>query len=401
MNIVAAIGHALWVAFAMFWAILWPLILGFALSAAIQAVVSKEQMARVLGDDRPGTLAKACALGAASSSCSYAAVAIARSIFRKGANFTAAMAFELASTNLVLELTIIMIVFLGWQFAAAEFVGAPIMVVILALLFRAGLSRRLIDEAKRQAERGVAGKMEGHAEMHMEVTQGTLWQRLASDKGRMAISHYFVMDWVSVWKDIVGGLLIAGALTAWVPMEWWPNVFLTSHPAWARVWGPVIGPVIAVLSFVCSVGNIPLAAVLWNGGISFGGVIAFIFADLIVLPILDIYRKYYGSRMMWFILGTFYVSMAGAALAVEFAFQWLGLIPQHRAARVSELTITFNYTTILNVVFLIVGAALIWRFMRTGGPAMLRMMEKSEDHGRGTHDTTHAPRDASAGHERH
>jgi uncharacterized membrane protein YraQ (UPF0718 family) len=365
---------ATWLAFAMFWVILWPLVLGFALSGVIQAVVSKQQMARVLGNDRPRTLLRACGLGAASSSCSYAAVAIARSIFRKGADFTAAMAFELASTNLVLELTIIMIVFLGWQFAAAEFVGAPIMIGCLAFLFRRFLTPRLVDEARAQADLGVAGKMEGHSDMHMEVTHGTFWQRVTSDRGLTAISHYFVMDWVSVWKDVVGGLLIAGALAAWVPMDWWPRVFLVSHPAWALVWGPIVGPLIAVLSFVCSVGNIPLAAVLWNGGISFGGVIAFIFADLIVLPILDIYRKYYGGRMMWFLLGTFYVSMAAAALVVEILFQALGLVPARGAARVVEATISFNYTTVLNVLFLVVAAALVRRFVRTGGAAMLRAM---------------------------
>jgi uncharacterized membrane protein YraQ (UPF0718 family) len=369
-----AIWHAVGLAFAMFWVILWPLILGFALSGVIQAVVSKQQMARVLGDDRPATLLKACGLGAASSSCSYAAVAIARAIFRKGADFTAAMAFELASTNLVLELTIIIVVFLGWQFAAAEFLGAPLMIASLALLFRRFLSRRLLETARTQADRGVAGKMEGHAGMHMEVTEGTLWQRLFSDRGRTAISHYFVMDWISVWKDVVGGLLIAGGLAAWVPMDWWPRVFLTSHPTWATLWGPVVGPLIAVLSFVCSVGNIPLAAVLWNGGISFGGVIAFIFADLIVLPILDIYRKYYGARMAWFIVATFYVSMVAAALVVELAFQAIGLVPARGGARAIEAAITVNYTTVLNVLFLIVASAMVWRFMRTGGPAMLRGM---------------------------
>jgi hypothetical protein len=374
MTILIAIWHALGLAFAMFWVILWPLVLGFALSAAIQAVVSKQEMARVLGDARPKTLLKACGLGAASSSCSYAAVAIARSIFRKGADFTAAMAFELASTNLVLELTIIIVVFLGWQFAAAEFLGAPLMIASLALLFRRFLSRGLLEAARAQADRGIAGRMEGHAGMHMEVTEGTLMQRVFSDNGRTAISHYFVMDWVSVWKDVIGGLLIAGALAAWVPMDWWPRVFLTSHPTWAMLWGPVVGPLIAVLSFVCSVGNIPLAAVLWNGGISFGGVIAFIFADLIVLPILDIYRKYYGTRMMWFILGTFYVSMVGAALVVESVFQLLGLVPAHGAARAVEATISLNYTTVLNVVFLALASVLIAQFMRTGGPAMLRAM---------------------------
>jgi uncharacterized membrane protein YraQ (UPF0718 family) len=284
------------------------------------------------------------------------------------------MAFELASTNLVLELTIIIVVFLGWQFAAAEFLGAPLMIASLALLFRRFLSRRLLETARTQADRGIAGKMEGHAGMHMEVTEGTLWQRLFSDRGRTAISHYFVMDWISVWKDVVGGLLIAGGLAAWVLMDWWPRVFLTSHPTWATLWGPVVGPLIAVLSFVCSVGNIPLAAVLWNGGISFGGVIAFIFADLIVLPILDIYRKYYGARMAWFIVATFYVSMVAAALVVELAFQAIGLVPARGGARAIEAAITVNYTTVLNVLFLIVASAMVWRFMRTGGPAMLRGM---------------------------
>ncbi len=374
MSALGAVRDALWLAFTMFWVILWPLILGFTLSGAIQAAVSKQQMARVLGDDRPATLIRACGLGAASSSCSYAAVAIARSIFRKGADFTAVMAFELASTNLVLELTIIIVVFLGWQFAAAEFVGAPLMIASLAILFRRFLSRRLIDQARTQADRGVAGRMEGHAEMHMEVTEGSLRERLFSDEGFTAISHYFVMDWLSVWKDVVGGLLIAGALAAWVPMSWWPSVFLTTHAGWATFWGPVVGPLIAVVSFVCSVGNIPLAAVLWNGGISFGGVIAFIFADLIVLPILDIYRKYYGGRMMWFIFATFYVSMVVAALAVELIFRTLGLVPEHGGARVVEATIGLNYTAALNVLFLVLASALVWRFARTGGPAMARSM---------------------------
>jgi uncharacterized membrane protein YraQ (UPF0718 family) len=375
MNVLHAIGMALWMAFLMFWQILWPLILGFTLSGVIQAVVSTKEIARLLGDDRPATLARACAFGAASSSCSYVAVAIARSLFVKGANFTAAMAFELASTNLVLELAIIMIVILGWPFALAELGGAILMVTVLALLFRGLLTPRMVDEAREHAQKGVAGKMEGHADMHLEVTEGTLWQRIRSEKGRTAISHYFVMDWVSVWKDIAGGLLIAGALAAWVPPDWWARVFLISHPTWAIVWGPIVGPIIAIVSFVCSVGNIPLAAVLWNGGISFGGAIAFIFADLIVLPVLDIYRKYYGWRMMWFLLGTFYVSMAGAALLVELVFSALGLVPVHRAVRITETSISFNYTTVLDVVFLVLAGVLVRRFLRTGGPKMLKMMD--------------------------
>jgi len=384
-----AILRALGMALAMGWEILWPLILGFALSAAVQAVVSKQQMSQLLPDDQSRSIATALALGAASSSCSYAAVALARSIFRKGANFTAAMAFEMASTNLVLELSIIIVALLGWQLTVAEFVGAPLMVVFLVLLFRMFLSPDLLEEAKKQADKGVAGRMEGHAEMDMSVTEGgSLWQRMTSDRGLTAISHYFVMDWAAVWLDIVGGLLIAGALAAWVPNTFWQSFFLTEHPVLATLWGPLVGPLVAVISFVCSVGNIPLAAVLWNGGISFGGVVAFIFADLIVIPILNIYRKYYGMKMAGFLFATFYVAMAIAALIVDLVFGGFGLIPSERRARVVEASITWNYTTWLNLAFLILAGFLVWRFLKTGGPAMLRMMNRPANHG-GAHRHAH------------
>jgi len=359
----------------MLWEILWPLILGFGLSALVQAVVSKSEMTKLLPDDSPRSLAIACGLGAASSSCSYAAVALARSIFRKGANFTAALAFQLASTNLVAELTIIIIVLMGWQFAAAEFVGGPLMVVLMALLFRRFLSRKLIAEARTQADKGLKGKMEGHAEMDMSVTEGSLWQRVISNDGFTATSHYFVMDWAAVWKDIAVGVLIAGALAAWVPPDFWKEFFLVSHPVAAKFWGPLVGPIVAALSFVCSVGNIPLAAVLWNGGISFGGVIAFIYADLLVLPIIDIYRKYYGWKMAGLIVGVLYVAMALAALLIEFLFELLGLIPSQRSAQIVETSISFNYTTVLNIIFLAAAALLVVRFFRTGGPRMLAHME--------------------------
>src|SRR5437763_7654592 len=225
MNLIMALGHALWMAFAMFWEILWPLILGFGLSGVVQAVVSKSEMTKLLPDDSPKSLAIATGLGAASSSCSYAAVALARSIFRKGADFTAAIACQLASTNLVAELSIILIVLMGWQFALAEFAGGPLMVVIIAVLFRLFLSRKLVREARQQADKGIKGLMEGHAEMDMSVENGrSLWQRLSSPEGGTATSHYFVMDVLAVWKDIVIGLLIAGSLGAWVPADWWSSV---------------------------------------------------------------------------------------------------------------------------------------------------------------------------------
>jgi uncharacterized membrane protein YraQ (UPF0718 family) len=386
--VIGAVEHALLMAFTMGWEILWALILGFSLSAVIQAVVSKEEMSRLLPDDSPRTIAIACGLGTASSSCSYAAVALARSMFRKGANFTASMAFQFASTNLVIELGILLAVLMGWQFTLAEFTGGPIMIILLVLLFKTFLTPKLVEAAKQQADKGLEGRMEGHAGMDMSVHQGSLWERIFSENGRTAISHLFVMDWASLWIDIVGGLLIAGALAAWVPKEFWQAFFIQGHPVLAKFWGPLIGPVVAILSFVCSIGNVPLAAVLWNGGISFGGVVAFLFADLIVLPILDIYRKYYGVKVTGFLFVIFYAAMAGAALAVEFLFGLLHLIPPQRNAQIMEEAIRWNYTSILDILFLALAALLLVRFFRTGGPEMLRMMERStlESH---THSHAH------------
>jgi uncharacterized membrane protein YraQ (UPF0718 family) len=386
--VLASIGgdllDALGLSFGMFWEILWALILGFALSGAVEALVSKQTMSRLLPDDSPRSLAIATALGAASSSCSYAAVALARSLFRKGANFTATMAFEFASTNLVIELGVILGLLIGWQFTLAEFVGGPIMIAILAMLFRAFLTPKLVEAARRQAEKGLRGIMEGHAEMDMSVSGGSMWSRLASPQGRTAVSHYFVMNWASVWKDIAIGLLVAGALAAWVPHSFWQGFFFEGHPLLEKLWGPLIGPIVAIFSFVCSIGNVPLAAVLWNGGISFGGVIAFIFADLIVLPVLNIYRKYYGMRVAAFLFVTSYVAMAAAGYLVELLFGALGLTPSHDEvhAKVIEASVTWNYTTVLNMVFLALAAVLVVRFLRTGGPAMLRMMiEPASEHG--------------------
>lgn len=376
----AAIGHALMMSFTMAWEILWALMLGFGLSAVVQAVVSKEEMVRLLPNDSPRTITLACGLGAASSSCSYAAVALARSMFRKGANFTAAMAFQFASTNLVVELGIILAVLMGWQFTLAEFVGGPLMIAILVLLFKAFLTPKVVEAARKQAEKGLQGRMEGHAAMDMSIHEGTIWQRMTSSKGFTAISHFFVMDWASLWMDIGGGLLIAGVLAAWVPKSFWQAFFFQEHPILAKLWGPLLGPVVAIVSFVCSVGNVPLAAVLWNGGISFGGVVAFLFADLIVLPILDIYRKYYGLKIAGFLLLIFYMSMAGAALVVEFVFGALHLIPHERKAPIVPESIRWNYTTILDIAFLAIVLVLVIRFLRTGGPAMLRMMSDHQEH---------------------
>ena len=381
MTLLHAIWHALGVAGSMTWQVTWSLILGFTLSAVIQALVRKSTIVRLLPDDRPRSLATAAGLGAASSSCSYAAVALARSLFRKGADFTAAMAFQFASTNLVIELGLILALLMGWRFTLAEFVGGPIMIVLLALLFRWFLTVRLRDEARVQADRGLAGSMEGHAAMDMSVqATGSFWRRLASPAGFTSVSHNFVMEWAAILRDLVLGLFIAGAAAAWIPDTFWQHLFFTGHPLAAKIWGPLIGPLVAVVTFVCSIGNVPLAAVLWNGGISFGGVVSFIFADLIIIPILLIYAKYYGKRMAWFLFGTFYATMVAAGYVIELVFAPLGLIPSGpRTASTGEQGITLNYTTVLNIVFLLLAAVLLWRFFTTGGRAMLAKMGGGPD----------------------
>ncbi len=388
MNLIHPIWHALSTAFAMGWEILWALILGFLLSAAVQAVVSKKQMTKLLPDDSPKSLTIATGLGAASSSCSYAAVALARSIFTKGADFTSAIAFEIASTNLVVELGIIMALLLGWRFTAAEFVGGPIMIIIFAILARLFISPALIKQARKIAEQGAQGKMEAHAQMDMAVTdKGSLLKRLLSSNGKTSTAHYYVMDWQAVYKDILIGLLIAGAAAAWVPNSFWQALFLVKHPLLAAIWGPIIGPLVAILSFVCSIGNVPLAAVLWNGGISFGGVISFIFADLIILPIINIYRKYYGWHMTLRLTSLLYVAMVLAGYVIEGIFQLLRLVPHTRNAKVLEASVSFNYTSVLNIIFILLTVAILIRFFRTGGKQMLEMMNpkhavahSSEDH---------------------
>ncbi len=388
MRVLDAIGHALAVAGTMTWEITWSLILGFTLSAVVQAVVRREAITRRLGGDRPATLALAAGLGAASSSCSYAAVALARSLFRKGASFTAAMVFEIASTNLVIELGIILALLISWQFTLAEYAGGVIMIILVGVTFNAFVGRKLVEGARRQAERGLAGSMEGHAAMDMSISAGGgFWRRLLSRDGYTAVSQIFVMEWAAVIRDVAGGLLIAGAIGAWVPDTFWRHLFLAGHPLAARLWGPVIGPVISLLSFVCSIGNVPLAGVLWNGGISFGGVVAFLFADLIIIPILIIYRKYYGTKMMLVVLAAFYAAMVVAGYIIEFVFGALGLIPAERNARVAAHGIEWNYTSVLNVIFLLLAAALLVRFFRSGGRPMLEMMGGAPDQSPGEHAT--------------
>jgi uncharacterized membrane protein YraQ (UPF0718 family) len=372
--VVDAVGRALLYGFDMFWQVLWPLSLGFLLSAIVETVIPKRSIEKALGRDSARAVVVASALGAASSSCSYAAVAVARSLFRRGATFANAMIFEFASTNLVIELGLILFVLLGWQFLVGELSGGVVMIVVLTLVFRATLRPRLVEEARAQAARGLTGRMEGHAAMDMSVTDGPFLGRLFSARAFTAISHYYFMNIASVWTDLLIGFLVSGALAAWVPDALWSRFFLTGHGVLSDIWGAFVGPLISIFAFVCSVGNVPLAAVLWRGGIGFGGAIAFIFADLIIIPILNIYRKYYGWRMMLYMLVVSYAAMVVAGLVVGISFDILGLSPTNRSVTVFQDHPRWDYTTFLNIGFLVLTAVLGTRFLSTGGGEMLRMM---------------------------
>ena len=378
--------HALSLTGSMTWEILWALILGFTLSAVVQAVVRRSTVVALLGDDRPRTLAIAAGLGAASSSCSYAAVALARSLFRKGANFTAAMAFEIGSTNLVVELGIILALLMGWQFTAAEFVGGPLMIVALAGCSGCSCGRDLSTPPAGRPNRDWPVRWKA-------MPRWTCRSRRRFVSATFVVARRLYLG-VPRLRDGMGrhpprsGYRPAdrGRLAAWVP-ESSGNTSFSPTIRCGRAVGTDRGPVVAIVSFVCSIGNVPLAAVLWNGGISFGGVVAFIFADLLILPILNIYRKYYGTAMMLTLLGTFYAAMVAAGYLVEFLFGTAGLIPSHRNAMVMDGGISWNYTTWLNIVFIGLAVLLVVRFVVTGGMPMLRAMGGSPDaeHGHDHH----------------
>ncbi len=376
MQIISAFG----IAFTMLWDVFWSLEFGLILSAVVQSVVSHKTIVRMLGNNSLQTLTLASLFGAASSSCSYASVALSRSIFRKGASFTASMIFQMASTNLVIELGVILLIILGWKFLLAEVIGGIMLLIILALIFKFSLPRSLVNSARKQADLGLTGRMEGHAGMDMSLEGKSFWNKLFSIKGINAISHYFFMDISSIWTDLLLGFALAGLITEFVPVDFWHHLFFVNDQSLAFILGPLIAPLVAIISFVCSVGNIPLAAVLWRDGMSFGGAIAFIFSDLLILPILNIYRRYYGLKMMWYLLITFYISIVLSGYAIEIIFSLLRITPNSRSIDLFVRAISFNYTMIFNVIALMVLVFLFYRFITTGGVEMLRMMNQNPGH---------------------
>ena len=377
MGVLTTIGDGFRDALLMAWEVWWALVFGFAISAVVQAWVPRARIERALSGSGPRPVALATALGAASSSCSYAAVAIAKSLFQKGASAASALAFQLASTNLVWELGLVLWVLIGWQFTLAEYVGGLVMIVLMTVLLRAFISPRLEREARAHAREADTGHQH-----HMAGERMGWRQRLTSASAWSDVAHNFNGDWRMVWKEITVGFLLAG-FVAQLGNGFFNGLFLGGSPALVRaVWGALIGPVIAVLSFVCSVGNVPLAAVLWSGGISFAGVIAFIFADLIVLPIIAIYRKYYGTRFALRIVALMFVTMAAAALIVDGLFGAAGLIPTGPRPSRGDIfgTIAVNYKLFLNLLALAVFAALFWLARRRGAtdPACGMRVDKAK-----------------------
>ena len=362
------IGDSLREAFFMFWVTLWALVLGFGLSGAVQAFVSKDEMHRLMGDHRPGAVARASAFGMVSSSCSYSATAMAKSLFQKGADFVSAMAFMFASTNLVVELGIVLVVLMGWQFAAAEFVGGPIMIGLLVLTSGFVTRGVLVQRARKRLQEGVVGghdhqAMVGVTQERQAELERTPWREKLTSKAAWAdAASYTMADIKMLRKELVIGYGVAGFLTVLVPMDVWNDVFMTGHGFWTSLENVLVGPFIAFISFVCSIGNVPMAAALWHGGISFGGVISFIFADLIALPLVLIYRKYYGGRLALRIFVWFYLVMAAAGLLVEGLFHLLGAIPSERPEAVVTTHFEWNYTTFLNIAALGAFAVLYWLY---------------------------------------
>jgi len=369
--------HSVREGFFMFWETLWALVLGFTLSGAVQAFVSKEEMQRVLGDHRPPAIAKASGFGMVSSSCSYAASAMAKSLFQKGADFIAALVFMFASTNLVVELGVVLLVLMGWQFAAAEFIGGPIMIVLLAALGGLVLLRGpLVEQARKRLQDGKVGGHDHHAmvgvsDERQAQLERTPWRdKLTSKSAWSDAASYTMADIKMLRKELVIGYLVAGLLAVLVPMRWWNEVFLSGHGAWTSIENVLVGPFIAFISFVCSIGNVPMAAALWHGGISFGGVVAFIFADLIALPLVVIYRKYYGTVLTVRLVLVFYAVMATAGLIVEGLFNLFGGVPTDRPETIVTTRFRWNYTTFLNILFLGAFALLYWLYRnreRLGG----------------------------------
>jgi uncharacterized membrane protein YraQ (UPF0718 family)/YHS domain-containing protein len=354
MTLLHLASNSLLEAFFMFWATLWALVFGFALSGIVQSFVSRREMQKLLGDHKPRTIVRSSLFGMASSSCSYAASALARSLFQRGADFTTAMVFMFASTNLVIELGIVLWLLLGWQFALAEFVGGAIMIALFALLAPRIFPAKQIAEARDRLN--ADGRENPETEALGEELP--LRERLRFRSGWVAAAGYAISDLKMLRRELLIGYLVAGVLAVAVPTSIYGVLFLQGHGIWTELENVVVGPFIAFISFVCSVGNVPLAAALFKGGFSFGGTIAFIFADLIALPLVIIYGRFYGRRLAIRLFLSFWAVMSAAGLFVDLLFRLIRIPAPTRPAVIAPERFEWNYTTWLDIAFLVVGVGI-------------------------------------------
>lgn len=348
----------------LFWTAFWAFGLGYTISSAIQVFVTRARMRRSMGETGPKSVALGTLFGFISSSCSFAALATTRSLFAKGAGLVPSLAFLLASTNLVIELGIVISVFLAWQFVVAEYVGGLLLILLTWLAVRLWCPERTVAAARDKA-RAAEGEDES------EVPD---WKALiASREGWARVATKYVMEWKMVWKDVTVGFTVAGIVAAFVPRRFFETLFVGSGSAdpalWQLVTQAVVGPVAAFFTFIGSMGNIPLAAVLYSNGVSFAGVVAFIFSDLVVFPVLRIQAAYYGWRMAGYILAVFLFALVVAAVTLHAAFAGLGILPDPSTARsvVDRTFFALDYTAALNAVFIVLSiGAVAWKAARSG-----------------------------------
>ena len=341
--------------FGFFWKAGWAFVLGYFVSAAIQAFVPKARLTPYMGSANVKGISLATAFGAASSSCSFAALAAARSLVMKGAHFIAAIAFMFASTNLVIELGILILIFLGWQFLAAEIIGGVLLIVISSVLIRLTFPKRWFEQARDRVEQ------QGEAD-----EDDFDWRRrMRSREGWNLLGHRFVSDWKMVWKEILIGFTIAGFVAVFVPARVWSGIFLQDLqgvlPAWLiALENAIVAPFVAAATFIGSMGNIPLATVLNSNGVMFAGIMGFIYSDLMVPPLIMINARYYGWRVALYIAGVMFVSIVLTALLLHYLFKVLGIMPGSQRQLDEVTRFAFDYTFFLNLFFVLVAAVMVW-----------------------------------------
>jgi uncharacterized membrane protein YraQ (UPF0718 family) len=359
MSFLSLYSEAVLTSLGYFWKALWAFVLGYIISSMIQVFVTRDRMQKAMGEAGRGSVALGTFFGFISSSCSFAALATTKALFKKGAGFVPAMSFLLASTNLVIELGIIIAVFLGWQFVVGEYVGGILLVLFAWLGYRMTRPTKMIKKARRRLR-----DQEG-----MEETDNNQpdWQdKLQSLDGWRQVARKYFMEWGMVWKDVTVGFTIAGIIAAFVPPVFFKTLFIgagegsSSLSFWAVLQNIVIGPIAAFFTFIGSMGNIPLAAILYNNGVSFGGIMAFIFSDLVVFPVIRINAKYYGWKMALYILGLLFGSLIVSSLVLHYGFSLLGILPDSSTSTAQSNRFAIDYTFFLNLAFLAVSGVLAW-----------------------------------------